>query len=65
MLLRRLSPADKKAFLLQEHSILAQEIATGVRCSNEPDFPCVLIAASFVDQCLASLLEEIGLHPAG
>ena len=26
--------------------------------NNEPDFPCVLIAASFLDQCLASLLER-------
>jgi len=26
--------------------------------NDEPDFPCVLIATSFLDQCLASLLER-------
>lgn len=26
--------------------------------NNEPDFPCVLIATSFIDQCLVSLLER-------
>jgi DNA-binding MltR family transcriptional regulator len=46
------------------HKILAAEAlsveskALHEAMNNEPDFPCVLIAASFLDQCLASLFER-------
>jgi DNA-binding MltR family transcriptional regulator len=39
-------------------ALSAESKALHEAMNNEPDFPCVLIAASFLDQCLASLLER-------
>lgn len=46
----------KKIFEVEQLSKESQALLDAV--NEEPDLPCVLISTSYLDQCLASLLEQ-------